>query len=499
MKRYLFFAVFILTGAATYAQTNLNTAADAVRYADDNMNGTARFRAMSGAFGALGGDLSAMMVNPAGSAVFNFNSGTISLTSYNIANKSSYFGTDVKTHDNSFELNQIGAVFVFNNAKENAFINKFTVGFNYENTNNFDNRIFTAGTNPTNSIDQYFLQYANGVPLSKLNDSYYQNLTYGQQQAYLGYNAYIFNPDQNAPGNTSYTSNVPQNGGYYQENSINTTGYNGKIALNFATQLKQRFYVGANLNIHFTDYVKGYSVYEDYNTSPRTGLQSVRFDNERYTYGGGFSFNIGAIAKVTESLRLGLAYESPTWMNLQDEIRQRIVSDCPDCDNNSGLIITDPGMTFILDDYTIQTPSKYTGSLAYVFAQHGLISIDYSFKDYSNTKYTSSRYNSINNELSSTLDIAGELRIGAEYRLKNFSFRGGYRYEQSPYKNNSTLGELNGFSGGLGIAFGNSKVDLAYSYYNRKMDVPILPTAFTDTARINSRNNNITLSYTLDL
>src|SRR5690606_25168417 len=148
------------------AQADLNTAADAVRYANDNLNGTARFRAMSGAFGALGGDLSAMTVNPAGSAVFSYNMGTVSLTNFNIANKASYFGTNAKTSNNSFELNQVGAVFVFNNMKEGAFMNKFAIGFNYENTNNFDNSIFTAGVNPTNSIDQYFLGYANGVPLS---------------------------------------------------------------------------------------------------------------------------------------------------------------------------------------------------------------------------------------------------------------------------------------------------------------------------------------------
>ena len=35
--------------------------------------GSARYTSMAGAFGALGGDLSAINVNPAGSAVFNDN------------------------------------------------------------------------------------------------------------------------------------------------------------------------------------------------------------------------------------------------------------------------------------------------------------------------------------------------------------------------------------------------------------------------------------------
>lgn len=498
MKRYLFLAACILTAAATQAQTDLNTAADAVRYTNDNMNGTARYRAMSGAFGALGGDLSAMMVNPAGSAVFNYNMGTVSLTNYNIVNKASYFGTNTKTSDNSFELNQVGAVFVFNNSKEGAFMNKFAIGFNYENTNNFDNSVFTAGVNPTHSIDQYFLGYANGVTLNTLNTAYYEDLSYSDQQAFLGYNAYIFNPVSNTPGNTSYVTNVPTNGNYYQENATTTNGYNGKIAMNFGAQLKEKFYVGANINVHFTDYIKNYSIYEGYSNPSVSGLQDVRFDNERYTYGGGFSFNLGAIAKVTEAFRVGLAYESPTWYNLQDEIRQRILVDCPDCDNNNP-IITDPGLTFILNDYGIKSPSKYTGSLAYVFGQNGIISVDYSFRDYGNTKYLNSRFDSINEELSQTLTIASEVRVGAEYRIKNFSLRGGYRFEQSPYKNGSTIGDLNGFSAGFGFAFGPSKLDFAYSYFNRKMDMPILYTGMTDTAGINSNNNNITVSYSLDL
>ena len=507
MKRHIFLAATFLSTAAAFAQQDLNTAADALRYTNDNINGTARFRAMSGAFGALGGDLSAMMVNPAGSAFFNYNSGTVSLTNYNISNKASYFGNRNKNTDSSIELNQVGAVFVFNNSKEGAFMNKFAIAFNYENTNNFDNSIFFSGVNPSNSIDKYFLRYANGIGdeggiyLSTLNNSYFEDLSFIDQQAYLGYNAYMFNPAANNTDNTDYVTNVPTPGNYYQENYTETNGYNGKIAFNFGAQLKERFYLGVNLNMHVSDYIKDYSIIETYN-SP-VGLQGIRFDNRRYTYGGGFSFNIGGIAKITESLRAGLAYESPTWMTLQDEITQAIITDCPECESGN-LIINDPGMTFILDDYTIKSPSKYTGSLAYVFGQNGLISVDYSLRDYGNTKYTGSLYNAINDELSSTLGLAGELRVGGEYRIKNISLRGGYRYQDSPYEDSDTVSALNGFSAGIGFVFGNSKLDLAYSYFNRKYDERLLyagttNTGITDAARINSNNNNITLSYTLDL
>jgi long-subunit fatty acid transport protein len=52
----------------------------------------------------------------------------------------------------------------------------------------------------------------------------------------------------------------------------------------------------------------------------------LRFDNDLYTYGTGFSFQVGAIAKVTNEMRVGLAYESSTWYNLSDELSQKLSS-----------------------------------------------------------------------------------------------------------------------------------------------------------------------------
>lgn len=488
-----------LAAVTTYAQRDMNSPADAVRYGMDDLNGTARFRAMGGAFGALGGDPSAIMVNPAGAAIFNYNSGTVSMSNYNLSNTSTYFGTQAKRNDTAFDLNQMGAIFVFNNSNEEAFMNKFTLGFNYDNIKDFDNRTFTRGTNPNNSVDSYFINYANGVPLSTLNNNNFEQLNFREQQAYLGYNTYIINPATDTPSNTTYVSNYdPAASNYYQEDFVNTTGFHGKVALNFGAQLKKRVYVGANINVHFTDYIRTSRFYEDANTP--AGLNGIRFNNERYTYGGGVSFNLGTIVKITEELRAGVAYESPTWLRLQDEIRQNISSFCPDCGGGTqDNFVVNPFITFIMDDYSLKTPSKWTGSLAYVFGKTGLLSVDYSIRDHSNTEFTSNGYEAINAELSNTLDVAGELRVGAEYRIKNFSMRGGYRYSESPYKNGTTVGDLTSYSGGIGLAFGNSRIDLAYTWFQRDMDTQFFNAGLTDNARIETTNNNVTLSYTLDL
>ncbi|KOS08014.1 hypothetical protein AM493_19630 [Flavobacterium akiainvivens] len=505
MKQYIYAAALLVANVALYAQGDLNTAADAVRYSLDNTTGTARFRGLGGAMGAVGGDLSAMSVNPAGSAIFNYNTGTATGAVYNVKNKANYYGTHTTDKDSSVDMAQVGGVFVFNNANENAFLQKFTLGFNYENSNSFENSLYMAGTSP-NSIDQYFLGYANGrggrpaVSLNTLNTGNYNYMTFAEQQAYLGYNAYVFNPTTDG-SNTPYVTNMPQTGNYAQQSRIQNTGYNGKIALNFATQFKQSVYLGINLNIHVTNYVNNISFYEDTNNLSSGGMQELQFDNRRYTYGGGFSLDLGGIVKITEQLRAGLAWKSPTWLRLQDEITQSLYAYCPECDasTSNGNIILDPGMTYILDDYTVRSPGKWTGSLAYIFGKSGLVSVDYALQDFSNTRFSSSRYGYINDELSQTLDMAGELRVGTEWRVKNFSFRGGYRFAQSPYKNGTTVGDLQGYSGGVGISFGDSKLDLAYSWYRRDADVSLLQQGTVDAARVQSTNNNIVLSYTIDL
>jgi len=498
MKKYLF---LLLTGF-TFNAAQSQESTDALRYAQNNLNGTARFQAMSGAFGALGGDLSSLNINPAGSAVFSNNQAAFTVSSLNTKNNSNYFGTTTSEKDNSFDLNQAGGVFVFKNHNQNSNWKKFSIAINYENTNNFNNTIFSAGTNPNNSVDRYFLSYANGIPFGDFENTNYNRLDFAAQQAYLGYNAFIIDPVSETSGNTQYTSNVPAGGNYYQENTITSQGYNGKLSFNAATSYNDRLYIGLNLNSHFTDFRQATSFYED-NNAPLTNeytVSKLRFDNELYTYGTGFSFQLGAIAKVTNELRLGLAYESSTWYHLNDEFTQSLVavsSKNGDADTND---VADPRITNVYAPYKLQTPSKITGSLAYIFGRTGLISIDYAIKDYSKTQFKpENEFTGVNTFMTNTFDNAAELRIGTEYKIEKLSLRAGYRFEQSPYKNKNTVGDLTGYSAGLGYSFGSTKVDLAYAYAERDSQNSFFSQGLTDGAKINSINNHVSLTLLFEL
>lgn len=500
MKKLFFLFITGLTVNASYSQD----VSDALRYSQDNITGTARFRAMSGAFGAVGGDLSSLSVNPAGSAVFNTNQVGISFSNQNIKNNSNYFGTETSDKENSFTLNQAGGVFVFKNNNPNAGWNKITIGATYENTNNFNNSTFSAGTNPTNSIDGYFLAFANGIPLGNISNADYRDLEYREQQAFFGLEGYVIDPLTNNPENSQYISNVPEGGNYFQENEIYTRGYNSKVGFNIATSYKDRLYFGANLNVHVTDYRRSSSFYE-YNKNPLQTyetISNVRFNNELYTYGNGFSFQLGAIGKVTDSFRLGVAYESNTWYELYDELSQSLYSTTETSAGETFNNSVNPNIVNVYESYTLQTPDKWTFSAAYVFGKSGLLSVDYAVKNYGNAKFKPTNdlgFRDLNTDISNTLTSTGELRIGGEYKINQLSLRAGYRFEGSPYKNGSTIGDLNSYSGGLGYNFGGTKLDLAYSYLERKSNQGFFATGFTDGANINSKLNNVTLTLLFEL
>lgn len=470
---------------------------DGIRYAVQDITGTARYRAMSGAFGALGGDLSALNVNPAGSAFFNNNFASISASNFNTKNNSIYFGNKTDERSNSLDLNQLGAVLVFKNNGENSDWKKITLGFNYEKTNNFDNNVFISGTNPNNSIGSYFLNFAQGIPETILSNSFYEELSFVEQQAFLGYQTYLFDADTSTPN--LYNSNIPS-GSFYQENIISTTGYNGKITGNFSTSYKDRLFFGLNLNVHFTDYTRTTLLRENNRNNPDLGVQSIRFDNEIYTYGSGFSLNIGAIAKITESLRVGASYESPTWYTLSDELSQSIESVSTDTPNTYNDYLN-PNTINIYPSYKLQTPSKLTASAAYIFGNKGLISLDVSRKDYSETQFRPKSeiiYNDLNLGIGNTLTDALEIRLGGEYKFKKWSFRGGYRFEESPYIVDYPMGDLTGYSGGLGYNFGKNRLDLAYSYSHRNYNQYLISSGMNDFARIRSIQNNVTLTYSIN-
>lgn len=500
MKKSLLLFIGILSMSNFYAQD----IQDAVRYSQDEIKGTARFRAMSGAFGALGGDMSAVSINPAGSAIFNRSHASITLSSEGVDNDVTYFNGFSNSSNSEFGVNQTGAAFVFNNTNNNSNWRKFVLSFNYDQSSNYADEWLAGGTN-TRSVDGYFLANAQGLRLDQISafpdedisDAYQAigaDFGYSNQQAFLGYESFILEPDSDTDDNTVYTSNVAP-GTFDQEYDYIATGYNGKFSFNLATQYQDNLYLGLNLNSHIINYDRSTYFFEG-NSNAGSVVNEIGFENNLSTTGSGFSFQLGGIAKLSEQVRVGLTYNSPTWLNITEETTQYIATIR---DNGGDPIRTevDPRIVNVFPDYRLQTPGKITGSAALLFDKKGLISFDYSRKDYSNTRFkpeSDGFFSTQNDFISNNLKAANTYKIGGEYRHKQFSFRGGYRFEESPYNDTSIVGDLTGYSLGLGYNFGNTKLDLSFDQSQRSTDYQFFDAGFTDAATIDAQNTNIMLS-----
>ena len=471
---------------------------DAYRYSNTELTGTARYMSMSGAFGALGGDISAISINPASSAVFLSSSASISLGYRNLDNGIRFNDSNSNSEETDIDLANLGGVFVFTGNNDKDW-RKFSLGINYTTNSNYEENYSVRG-NSSNSIDQYFLSFAQGIPLDLLQgtENNYQRYGilgetqgYGAQQAYLGYQGFIIEPEFDDSENAEYFSLIAP-GNFDQRYLYAATGLNGKLTFNLGTQYKDFLYLGLNLNSHFINYENS-TEFIEFNDNTGSETTEVYFGNSLVTNGDGFSFQLGGIAKVSDNIRLGLTYDSPTWFNMREETTQFL-------ETNSAFdefVSVFPQVINIYPEYQLRLPAKFNGSFAYLFGKQGLISFDYSYKDFSNIQFSSDfnvGYADLNDFVSTEMKAASTYRVGGEYRIDNFSLRAGYRFEEGPFQDDSS-GDLTGYSGGMGYTFGNFNLDLAYTFTNFEDG----STGFINPVNIDRDLSQVVMSLTFGL
>lgn len=500
-KRILITALLF---SAVYA--NAQTVADGLLYTQQDSYGTARFRSMSGAFGALGGDLSAVGLNPAGSVVFANHYASFSLVNYNRSNDNVYGGSLTTSTRNSLGLNQAGGVLIFNNRNQKAAVKKFSLGLNYDATNSLTDRLSFNGTQNT-SLSDYFLGLANGTTLDNFQLQSNESVTslyrflgedqgFRAQQGFLGYQSFLIDAvNNNDPNNTAYISNTGT-GSFNQRNNINSTGFNGKVTFNTALNINDKINLGLNLNSHSLSY-QSINSFTESNANTNATVSQAQFTNRLDVTGSGFSLQLGAIAKITDALRIGATYESPTWYT----INESIIQDIRTVRNDGGSIVNEiiaPDIVNVFAPYDLKSPGSFTGSLAYIFGKKGLISIDYNVKDYSTLKFSPANdavFSTNNTIITNELDVAATLRIGGEYRVDNWSLRAGYRNEGSPFKDKNIRSDINGYSLGLGYTWGNTLLDISYDTSDRTLN----QAGFVAVGNTSNTNSNITLTLGFNL
>ena len=495
--RYIIF-IYIL-----FFHLNINSQNiyDAINYNFSNDLGNSRFTSMGGAFGALGGNLSAISTNPASGAVFELSRAGGSITLENNSMKSNYFNTNNET-DRTNIYYQGGMVYVFKNYGSGN-LKKFAFGINVQSTNSFSSDLLITGRGDQ-SIDNFFLNNSLGLSISDLSVNSNESVTgvyrwlgnnygYYAQQAFLGYQSYLLN--YNDTDNNFY-SLAKYDNGVNITNEVFSRGFNNKISINLSGLVKDNFHFGFNVNIYEIDLTKDNIHYED-GFDEDSSVRYIDFRNYLYTRGGGLSLQLGMIYKL-RNVRIGVSYESPTWFKIEDELEQEIeVQTIDKITNEIYTDIVDPSIINVYE-YNYKAPSKLTLSLASIIKNMFILSFDFDNQNYSSSKFGTKNdetYNNLNLALKQNLTAVYNYRFGSEIRLNNISIRGGFKHSNSPF-NDSEI-KLNSKSFGIGFQFENSSLDIGFSSNNIKYNHQLFDSGLTNSAEINNSQFRTVISYNL--
>ena len=455
MKKLTIIFITLLTLSSYLQAQNID---DALRYSKSTLSGSARYTAMGGAFGALGGDISAINTNPASAGIFKYSEIAITPTFYyshsqtNFLNRTNYDGKG------NFNLNNFGVVGIIKT--NNNLLKSINYAFSYQRLDNYHHRICAEGINNQNSITDYFAEQAYGTTLSSLDDG-----SGGSDLVYNAYNTYLINPVTDNSDNIDYVSSY-SNYGENQIHRIETLGSRRNYSFALSSNYNNKLYMGISFNFNSSTYIYQ-SDFQEHDTQEKIDdFKSMRYYDEYETRGSGFTFKVGFIYKVSKWLRLGSSFHTPTVYKLNDNYRHSM-SSWVNVDGKTTNYTMSTSNNYY--DYKIYLPLRMMGALGFIINKKAIISVEYEYLNYRLSKlrsYTKNNEFVLDNEsIKNNLKSAHNIKLGAEYRWGKLSFRTGVSYFDSPYqssqinKNAYTIY----YNAGVGVNLNEFYIDFAYS------------------------------------
>ncbi|MGM9479544.1 OmpP1/FadL family transporter [Pedobacter sp. GSP4] len=505
MKKYILASLVatVATMGTAYAQSY---APDAYRFSQTNYGTSARFKGMGGAQIGVGGDIGSINANPAGLGLFTKSEFSITPEFNSVSNQSSFLGNNIEAKKSQINLNNLGVVFYSPAARlKGSDVSKGLVstvfGLSYTRNNDFLNNISYNGTNTNSSIRDAYVDQANSSGIN--------NTVAGD-----AYNSYLIN--KNATNYPNGFSAEPYTGTSFKQDWNearlgSTSEFNVAGALNFGNKV----YIGATASFVNVKYTSDASftesgvvnTFDDGLTPPQyTGNENyslTHFRNQE-TKGGGFNLKLGMIFRPVNELRIGLNFQTPTWMNLEDNTSETLQAALSGNATNSSSSSNNPSRYYTFS-YNLRTPLKASAGLSYVIAGTALISADVDYVDYSSMRFSAdnnsdiSTINSSNDFIKNSYKETVNYRVGAEVKVSNeISLRGGYGVNGSGIKggdNKFYQGQY--YTGGIGYRVDNYYFDLAYQNYKTNFNSsPYELNDYTEpVADVKSNRNNVFLTF----
>jgi hypothetical protein len=421
MKKCIIAIITIfLSGSATLmAQTEF----DALKLVQTDINGTARYMGMAGAFGALGGDMSAIKDNPAGLGIYR-SSEFVATANILMQNSASKWNGENGFNDlYKIGANNVGLVIAsptFRRESGTEGLQSSNWSFGYNRLKQFDRALNIKGKEANSSISDYMAFFSEGITESSITGSndVYRDFPW---LTVLGYDSYLINPfDANGNWDSNISQTITPSYLSYEK------GYIDEYSLGWAGNFSNFFYVGATLNLHAIDYSLDSKYKELYG-----GNSNMYLQNNIRTTGSAISLKLGGIVSPNDYLRFGLSVHTPTVYALNDKFYSVLnYSNIPyNTELKSGTNETPEGIS---GAYQMQSPMQINASAAFILGKKGIISAEYNFSNYGTTRLRGESgdpqsFDLENEGMPLNLNDVRTIRIGGEYRVSdNFSVRAGY-------------------------------------------------------------------------
>lgn len=457
MKK-LAFLLSLSLGLSLQAQT----VEDVELFHHRDLNGSPRFTAMGGAFTALGNDPSAIGINPASGAVNQHSNISFSLGFNNETSSYQDFynqNSSALNFDLSFE--NFGLNLSLGEDKDN----RFSMAVSVNRLASFNRNFSVLGAQNDYTLGQYWAESSAGVNVNLISDD-----------AFAAWDAYILVSDSNdnilADG-TGFAYGELVNGQLVANSELNYTfnqnGSANETNIAFALEQGGTVYYGFSLGFPTLTYRR-----EEFFTENLQNVSAAPYSATQYTFrrlndisATGFNFKLGMIYAPVPEFRLGLSYQSNSWFTVNQFYESDIAARFAEAPY-PGISTSTASATLSTDQYQyrLRTPGILRVGLASVLAKRFILSLDWQYQN-SNGNRLYTNFNSFNvdeNVLRSEFQPALDsffrnsrqtYAAGLEWRVtNNFFLRGGYRLDQSMYRNDlqeSTLSDRQDISGGFGF------------------------------------------------
>ena len=493
MKKIICIAAALFLGGevSVWAQSEI----DAYRFSQREESGSARYLSMGGAFGALGGDISAMSTNPGGLGIYRSSEVVTGVSLSFMHTNTNWAGTELNANKTRFNFDNIAYVGYFPTGSDEG-VKSWNVGFSYNRVKNF-NRSYRMSRSGGYSIADYIAAQTNRIGVTGNNllwtDDHNPYMTQSWLAA-LGYNAGLIETYSPGAGNTFFNPFCDSNGTPWDVQDatlqVSEKGAIDVYDIAFATNISDRLFLGLTVAITDLDYSMS-TLYDENFGRAEGALEDDRlyFDNYETVNGTGYSFNIGAILRPVDFLRVGIAYNSPTWYKMTDYIYAEagafIPGRIPNGSNEPGYYFEDATPENQYYNYKLRTPGRWIFSAAGIFGQSALLSVDYEISNYGQMRlYDGAGYENEeqNGYIREDFGMMTTLRIGAEVKVTpRFAVRAGGAWQKSPVKATLEDGTVEVATAGTRTAY---TIDQGAASYSIGLGYRFTPHFYMDLACI---------------